>query len=469
MPLRARLALAVVLSAAAIAAIGGYLFVHELRVGLYRSVDVDLRNRAADAVTEANDSDPGVSHAAPALPDNEPLAQIVTASGRVLASTSSVGAAPLVSTTQLAALHRGAGAFTARDGSARVLAQRFIFRGDPVYAVIGTRLAPTNSAIDRVQEQVVLAGSLIVVFAGVAGWFIAGGALRPVEQLRQQVASLEADDLTDVDVPPRRDELAKLARTMNELLTRVRRSRRREQVFIAEASHELRTPLTILRGELELAARPGRTLKELTAAVAIASEETDRISRLAEDLLLLARTDTGTLPLRFAPVAPVEIANSSAARGGAAGAANHISVTVSGDASLVVRADPDRLRQAVDNLVINALRFAPPNSIITITVAAHGGTWSLSVADDGPGLAADILERAFEPFAKGVKAGRRSNSEAAGLGLAIVEAISNAHNGTVQAVNRPEGGAVVRFDLPTHPEKAAAITKPLPRTSSTPA
>lgn len=448
MPLRARLALAVVLTAAAVATIGGYLFVHELSIGLSRSLDTNLNNRASAAIAEAKDNDPTPLGSGPALPDNESLAQIVTVDGRVLAATRRAGSVPLLSRDQVADSSGGGRGVTTHDGSLRLIARSITVRGSSDYVVIGTPLASTYAAIDRVRAQVVLAGSAIVVFAGAMGWFIAGAALRPVERLRRQVAALETDDLTEVDVPPRRDELAQLARTMNEMLNRVRRSRRRERAFIAEASHELRTPLAILRGELELAARPGRSIDELTTAVAVASEETDRISRLAEDLLLLARTDTGSLPIRLRAVRPLGIASSSAARGNAAGAPNRISVEVTGEEDLMVHADPDRLRQAIDNLVINALHYAPDGSTVLIAAGQTQDLWWLTVTDEGPGFSPEILDRAFEPFAKGPKPPRRTNSEAAGLGLAIVAAIAHAHRGTATAANRPSGGAVVRLDLP---------------------
>ena len=235
---------------------------------------------------------------------------------------------------------------------------------------------------------------------------------------------------------------------MNDLLARLQEALERERGFVADAGHELRTPLAILRTELELAARPGRSRDDLVEAITVAGQETDRLIRLAEDLLLLARADNHQPFLRPALVALPDLL-SVAARGATARAtAQGITVDVHGPAELIVQADRDRLRQAVDNLLDNATRHAPRGSSVDVTLSVpRSGTVTVDVVDRGPGFPSDFLPHAFKRFHR-AEAARSREGGGTGLGLSIVRAIAVAHGGTVTASNRPGGGAEVRLELP---------------------
>jgi signal transduction histidine kinase len=216
---------------------------------------------------------------------------------------------------------------------------------------------------------------------------------------------------------------------------RLRAALERERVFVADASHELRTPLAILRAELELASREGRSREELEAAVRSAAEEADRLTRLAEDLLVIARADDGALPIRTAPLHAAAVLGNVAARfpGASAGDADGIDL----------RADPERLEQALGNLVDNALRHGGAH--VELAAERVDDRVELHVRDDGPGFPPELLDAAFERFTRGDAARGRGG---AGLGLAIVDVIARAHGGEAGARNRPGGGADVWISVP---------------------
>ena len=300
----------------------------------------------------------------------------------------------------------------------------------------------------QVARELAIGGVVFVAVAALGAYWLARAALSPVERLRRQVAAVSGRDKgSAVQVPGTRDEIAALAGTMNELLGRLQGALARQRSFVADASHELRTPLAVLRGELELAARPGRSREELAAAVRSAAAEAERLSRLTDDLLLLARSDEDRLSLRLETTDIRELlartAEITASRLSAAG----VSCRVEAQDGMPAVVDGDRIRQAVDNLLDNALRFAPHGSAIVLSGTAHGSELRISVRDDGPGFAPGFLPHAFERFRR-PDTGRSRDDGGAGLGLAIVRAIAAAHGGTAIAANRPGGGAVVCLRLP---------------------
>jgi signal transduction histidine kinase len=249
-------------------------------------------------------------------------------------------------------------------------------------------------------------------------------------------------------VPSTRDEIAALGTTMNALLARLQEALQRERGFVADAGHELRTPLAILRAELELAARPGRSRDALAEAISHAGQETDRLIRLAEDLLLLARADNQQPFLRPEPLSLPALLGVAARRGGAGAADRAVTITVHSPADLIVEADPDRLRQAVDNLLDNAIRHAPRGSVVDVTASSpRPEVVTIEVADRGPGFPPEFLPHAFERFRR-AEAARTRDGGGTGLGLSIVHAIAQAHGGHAVATNRPDGGAAVIIDLP---------------------
>ena len=229
-------------------------------------------------------------------------------------------------------------------------------------------------------------------------------------------------------VPRTRDEIAALATTMNQLLARLRRALAQQRTLVADASHELRTPFAVLSGELELAGRPGRSREELALAVERAGEEAARLARLTDQLLYLARTDEHRAPPRRERTSLAPLLDRSAEHAAGRARSAGVRCVVDAPADLAAVLDPDRIGEAVDNLVENALRFAPAGTAVVISARAVGRDLVIAVSDSGPGFPEPFLPHAFERFARPDSSRARSDG-GAGLGLAIVSAIAEAHGG----------------------------------------
>lgn len=447
MPLRLRLALLFALATAVVIALSGIAFVLQLRVSVDASLDPGLRSRVAAVADELSSE-----AALPPFGSADGVVQVSTLDGRILASSPDAGVLPLLDPVQSAQARAGEVSFTGEVNGdrSRVLATTVPAAGGKrVLVTVGTGTDVSDAAVDRAQSALLIGGLPAALLAGAGAWLLAGAVLRPVERMRRQTAQISDQDLSRrLAVPSTRDEIAALGTTMNALLARLQEALERERGFVADAGHELRTPLAILRTELELAARPGRSRDDLVEAVTVAGEETDRLIRLAEDLLLLARADNRQAFLREEPMRLPDLL-ATAARGAAARAMpRKVEVSVHSPAELAVVADPDRLRQAVDNLLDNATRHAPPGSTVDVTVSVpRPGVAAVEVSDRGPGFPPEFLPHAFERFQR-AEASRGRDSGGTGLGLSIVRAILAAHGGGATAVNRPGGGASVSIELP---------------------
>ena len=310
--------------------------------------------------------------------------------------------------------------------------------------VVGADLPQREHALDVLTGALLIGGPLALALAALAGYALASGALRPVEAMRSRAATISAADPdARLPLPEARDEIRRLGTTLNEMLARLARARARERAFVADASHELRTPLTILKGELELAAAGDPDREELRRVVRSATEETDRLVALAEELLALARLDEDALTIRPEPLAVHAVMETVAASFAPAAAEAGRTLVVESGPPLVAYADRDRLRQALDNLVENALHHGA--GAVRIGARADADGVEVHVRDEGDGFAPGFLPRAFDRFARGA-AERRSGS---GLGLAIVAAVAAAHGGSAHAENGPDGGADVWIALPS--------------------
>jgi signal transduction histidine kinase len=235
--------------------------------------------------------------------------------------------------------------------------------------------------------------------------------------------------------------VSRLGNTLNEMLTRIGDGLARERRFVADASHELRTPLALIKTELELALRRSRTTEELEAAIRGAAEDTERLSRIADDLLLLARAEQGRVPLRREPVDVADVLETVADRFRSRAESEQRDLSVNADDPLVVSADRPLLEQALGNMVDNA--FTHGAGRVTLRSEQRNGSAELHVLDEGTGFPADFLHHAFERFSRAQK----TTADGSGLGLAIVETIAEAHEWKANAVNAPGGGTDVWLAL----------------------
>jgi signal transduction histidine kinase len=240
-------------------------------------------------------------------------------------------------------------------------------------------------------------------------------------------------------VPRTDDELARLATTLNSMLDRLQEALERERRFVDDASHELRTPLATLRGEIDLALTRRRDVPELEASLRSAQEDVVRLQRLADDLLVLARIRGGRMPVHRVPTSLAVLTTTSARSVETQAAAAGVTVQVdASDDSVDV--DPERMEQALRNLLENAIRYARAGGVVSVTARRLDRYAQFVVADNGPGFPPALLARAFEPFTRGEA--ETAGPTGAGLGLSIVRAVAEAHGGSASAENTADGARV---------------------------
>ncbi|MFB6822938.1 sensor histidine kinase [Streptomyces virginiae] len=309
-----------------------------------------------------------------------------------------------------------------------------------VYAM--TVLGDVDDATRAVAIGLLAGAPPLTAFAAALAWWVTGRALRPVSAIRAELAAVTGSELDRrVPDPGGADEIARLARTVNDTLDRLERSDARQRQFTADASHELRNPLAAVRSRLEVALAMDRPDRE---SVAAALADTERLQAIAADLLLLARLDGGPAP-RSEPVDLALLAAEDAARRGGERGGERVALRLDAGAPVPASGDPARLERALANLVDNALRYARAEVVVRAT--EHDGWAVLEVTDDGPGILEADRDRVFERFVR-LDADRGRASGGTGLGLAIAREIARAHGGDVRALPAPTGGARLVLRIP---------------------
>ncbi|MBB4910857.1 sensor histidine kinase [Actinophytocola algeriensis] len=306
--------------------------------------------------------------------------------------------------------------------------------------VTGYFMAGPHAETQETVTVLVLVSAVGLVVAVAVAWLVAGAILAPVRTVRQAAARITEEDLTQRISMHGRDDIAALAEQFNAMLDRLEQAFTAQREFIDDASHELRTPITIVRGHLEVM---GDDPAERAEVVRLCTDELDRMSRIVEDLLLLARAQRPDfLRPRRVPVADLTVDIDAKVR--ALGDRTwQLESVAEGDAWL----DPQRVTQAVVQLAQNAVQHTTPGDEIRLGSSLRGGSVSLWITDVGSGIAPDELSRIFDRFARG--AGGRVDQGGAGLGLAIVKAIAEAHRGVVHVMSEPGRGTTVGVELPS--------------------
>jgi heavy metal sensor kinase len=439
-PVRLRLALASAVAMAVVLAVVGSLLYVRLGDSLLEQVDDSLESSASAVVVRGD----GVAR--PAAEDG--FVQVLGPGERVRATPPF--AEPLVTPEEASRATAGT-YFLTRDSApnldgepARLYVTRLELDGEPATLVVGGSLEDREEALAGLLAQLAIVGPLALLLTSIGGYFLAGAALRPVEAMRRQAAEISSEHAgRRLTLPPARDEIRRLGETLNAMLGRLEEGLARERRFVADASHELRTPLASLRTELELARRRPRSQAELEETLRSSSEEVERLVRLAEDLLVLARADDGRLPLERSSHYLREVLDAVAGRFDAQASASGRELEVTASPDDVVAGDRLRLEQALGNLVDNALRHG--EGTVRLAGGVENGTVTVRVCDDGSGFPPDFLPHAFERFSR-VDVARGGSGT--GLGLAIVDAIARAHGGSATAANRTQGGAEVTLSIP---------------------
>jgi two-component system, OmpR family, sensor kinase len=452
LPLKLKLTLAFAGVMALVLVATGLFLQLRLEAELDRSIDRGLRSQADHVSVLVHQAGSGLRERGGSglVERDERLAQILDADGRVVdASIGSGGRAAL--TSDEIARARTETIFVderpllgTQQEPARLLATPVRTDDGLRIVVVGTSLEERDEALSDLGTLLLIGGPIALLLASLAGYGVASASLRPVESMRRRAAAISgAEAGRRLPVPPANDEIGRLGQTLNDMLARLEGALKREQTFVSDASHELRTPLAILKTELELALRKGRSREQLEAALLSATEETDRIAQLADDLLLIARSDQGELPVRATELDVRELFEDARDRFEVRSRELQRPVVIDAPAGLHLLADPLRMKQALGNMVDNALRYGDGD--VELSARESNGRVELHVRDAGPGFPPEFIASAFERFSR-AEEGRTGGGT--GLGLAIVKGIARAHQGRARAANQPGGGADVWLELP---------------------
>jgi two-component system, OmpR family, sensor kinase len=453
-PIRLRLTLAfAVVMAIMLGAVGLFLYSQQ-RIQLNKSIDQTLRTERSEVAALLRTGGGVLGPAgrrAVAVPTEE-SAQVLTVQGRLVDGTTGLRRRPLLDRSELARARRER-IFAERnrvpgiEGAARLLAEPVTVQGKRLVVVAAKGVDDRDEDLASLADLLAILGPLALLLASLACYAVAAFALRPVENMRRRAGRISASEPGErLPVSPASDELRRLGLTLNEMLGRLEAALEHERAFVDDASHELRTPLAMHRTELELALRYGESAEELREAIASAIEEADRISQLAEDLLVMARSDKGQLALELKEIGVEPLLGEVSRRLSPSARERGRELAVEDCPGLVICADQGRIEQALENLVDNALHHG--NGTVRLSAVAANGAVELHVSDGGRGFPPEFLPHAFERFRR---ADGSRGEGGAGLGLAIVEAIAVAHGGRARAANPAGGGADVWIEVPLRP------------------
>jgi signal transduction histidine kinase len=395
----------------------------------------------------------------------EPFVMVLTTEGSVRYTSGVLGgvspripAAVVVEANEqghsVATISAPGAAGTGADAGLRVVARKWKSASDSGIVVAGQSTAFPTNQLAGLRTFLVIAAIVTLIVVAIVSWLVAGRAVRPLVTLARTTEAIGATgDLSRrLELSRSRDEVGRLTTSFNTMIERLQSSQSdlgaalaAQQRFVADASHELRTPLSTIRTNAEfLRERPDAAAVDRTAAIGDIVSEAERMSKLVEGLLVLARADAG-IAIERRPVDLRAIASEEARRvrppGRVRDGAETVHVTAEGSA--LVSGDPDAIGRVIRSLLDNAFRHGKPP--VGITVAKRDGSVSLEVRDAGPGLPKGSEERIFERF---YRADRSRTGEGTGLGLAIARAIVQAHGGTIRVASADGGGTAVTMELP---------------------
>jgi signal transduction histidine kinase len=459
MSLRLRLTLITTLVVAVVLAIFGAGVYVLLDRNLRGRVDQRIEQRAAEVARALKSPFAGFPFRDLGFDRPDTYIQIVGLDRSVVGRSESLGDATLPTRPMVVSIARGQHAPATYDAAVgdtplRIRAYPLVNEfNQPAGAVlIAARLDDVLDTLRRLRTLMLLAGLAGIGLTAALGWRSARTALRPVEEIGATAHQIGATgDLTQRVSSERTDELGKLADAFNTMLDRLQaaqaalsRTVETQRRFVDDASHELRTPLTIMRGNLELVARdPNMSDVDRTTALRDSIAEAERMSRLVDDLLALARVDAGmTMP--DTDVVLGTLVGDVARDARAAAGARTLSIA-GGDTDVRVRGSEPLIRRLLENLTDNAIKYTAPDGRIHIALSSDNGTARISVADDGVGMAEEERIHAFDRFWRSDASRERPGT---GLGLSIAKAVAEAHGGTIDVASRPGSGTTFTISLP---------------------
>lgn len=320
--------------------------------------------------------------------------------------------------------------------------------GKPIIVRLGINEEPYWREFREMLGILGLGLPIVVVVVCIAGYLLAARALRPVDVMARRAAGITAERLNErITVQNPDDELGQLGTAFNATLARLESSFEQLRRFTADASHELRTPLTAIRSVGEVALGKGGNEKYYRDIIGSMLEETNRLTKLVDSLLTMSRADAERVPLHFSSVSLLELAKGTANLLEVLAEEKHQSIEIEGNPAIQVSADRTILRQALVNLIDNAVKFSPDGGIIQIRVREDASNAVVEVQDSGPGVPPEHRSRIFERFYR-VDKGRARQHGGAGLGLSIVEWAVRTHRGTVEVDCERGPGSIFRIRLP---------------------
>lgn len=347
-------------------------------------------------------------------------------------------------------------------GQYRVLSSTANPRRPPIVAYrLGSSLDLVNADIDRLTRMMWLVGGGMSLLSPLGGFWLAGRATRPLARMSRTAAELRPGRLNErLPIRGSGDELDRLSETINGLLDRIAEYLEQNRAFVANAAHELRSPLAAVQSSLEVALNADRSTAEYQELLAEIAEECSELRLLVNQLLILAESDARLEEANFVRCDLAEIVRRSVDMFGDAADEQGVRLGADRLATAPLLGQPIRLRQVVNNLIDNALKFNRPGGTVTLSVVRSAAEAELSVRDDGPGIPPEDLPRIFDRFFRGDRSRQREQHAAgAGLGLSICQAIVHAHRGRIEARSPPGGGTEFRVWLPL-----AAASSAIPET-----
>jgi heavy metal sensor kinase len=318
------------------------------------------------------------------------------------------------------------------------------------YAAVAEPLSVIETGLSELRRDFFAGVPVVLLLASAGGYFLARKSLAPIASMNSQTQRISAENLSArLDVTNSRDELGRLATTINDLLARLESSFREQQRFIADASHELRTPLAVLRGETEVALGKPRTVEEYQQSLSLIQDEAEQLSRIVEDLFILARQPINTrAALRHERVSLNDAVRDCARAAQVLAVRKGVQLNLDGDCpAIALDGDQELIRRMILNLLDNAVKYTPEGGKISLALARQNGNAEIVVRDTGIGIPEADQPRVFDRFYRVDKARARAMG-GAGLGLSIAQWIVEVHGGEISVVSAPGEGSKFTVLLP---------------------
>jgi heavy metal sensor kinase len=318
------------------------------------------------------------------------------------------------------------------------------------YAAVAEPLSVVEDGLSELRRDLFAGVSLVLLLASGGGYFLARKSLAPIASMNSQTQRISAENLSArLDVNNSRDELGRLATTINDLLARLESSFKEQQRFIADASHELRTPLAVLRGETEVALGKTRTIDEYQQSLSLIQDEAERLSRIVEDLFILARQPINTrAALNKERVSLNDAIRDCARAAHVLAVRKGVRLKLENDSpSIALNGDEELIRRLILNLLDNAVKYTPAGGEISLALGRQNGSAEIVVRDTGIGIPEVAQPRVFDRFYRVDKARARAMG-GAGLGLSIAQWIVEAHGGAITLASAPGKGSTFTVVLP---------------------